>query len=109
MDYFVPITAQAAAPQGSGILGLVPIIFLFVIFYVLLLRPQMRKQRQHDQMVKELRPKDKVVMNSGLYGTIVKVTDSDVVIEVSDKVHLRFQRSTVGTVRNRESEGDEKA
>ena len=109
MEHFLPITAQAAAPQGSGVLGLVPIVFMFVIFYVLLIRPQMRRQRQHDALVKNLRPKDKVVMNSGLHGTIIKVTDDDVVLEVSDKVHLRFQRSAVGSVRNRSTEDDEKA
>lgn len=108
MEHFAPIAAQAAPSQGSGFLGLVPIVFMFVIFYVLLIRPQMRRQRQHESMVKTLKPKDKVVMSNGLYGTIVKVTDDDIVLEVSDKVHLRFQRSAVSAVRNRASEGDER-
>jgi len=93
------IMAQTTAPQGGGWLGLVPLVAMFVIFYFLLLRPQMRRQRTHEEMVKGLKRGDKVVMNSGLFGTIVKVTDSDVVLEVADKVHLKFQRSAVGALR----------
>lgn len=105
MDFFVPITAQANPAPGGGFLGLVPIVFMFGIFYVLLIRPQMRRQRAHDELVKNLRPKDKIITNSGMHGTIVKVNDNDIVVEVADKVHLRFQRSAVGSVRDRHDDG----
>ena len=106
MIAILPITAQAAAPQGGGALSIGSLAVMFLIFYLLVIRPQLKRQRQHDAMVKALGPKDKVVMNSGLYGTVVKVTDTDIILEVSDKVHLRYQRGSVATVRNRDADED---
>ena len=108
MDTGLYITAQAGAPQaGQAWVSFVPLIAMFAIFYFLLIRPQIRKQRTHDNLVKALRPKDKVVMNNGLYGTVVKVMDQDIILEVADKVHLKFQRSAVGTVRHHDAESED--
>lgn len=103
MHALVPIVAQAASPpQGqTGLLTFMPIILIFVIFYFIMWRPQMRRQKEHDKMIEALRPKDKVILNSGMYATVVKVVDNDIIVEVADKVHLKFQRSAVAAVRNK--------
>lgn len=90
------------SPLGSM---LFPLILMFVIFYFLLIRPQTKKQRQHQEMLKNLKKGDKVITNGGLYGVIVKVTDRDVVLEVADKVNLRFTLGAIATVRDREESG----
>jgi preprotein translocase subunit YajC len=92
----------ASSPMGSM---LIPLILMFVIFYFLLIRPQQKKQRQHQEMLKSLKKGDKVITSGGLYGVVVKVTDKDVVLEVADKVNLRFTLGAIGTVREREGAG----
>jgi len=111
MHALAPIVAQAQQPQGpAGLITFMPIVLIFVIFYFIMWRPQMRRQKEHDAMVQAIRPKDKVILNSGMYATVVKVVDNDIIVEVADKVHLKFQRSAVATVRNKsDKETDEAA
>lgn len=92
----------SASPLGSM---LFPLILMFVIFYFLLIRPQTKKQRQHQEMLKNLRKGDKVITNGGLYGVVVKVSDKDIVLEVAEKVNLRFTLGAIATVREREESG----
>ena len=103
------IAYAAEAQSGSGgspmTSMLFPLILMFVIFYFLLIRPQQKKQRQHQEMPKSLKKGDKVITSGGLYGVVVKVTEKDVVLEVADKVNLRFTLGAIGTVREREGAG----
>ena len=104
----------AQAQSGSGGASsmtnmLFPLILMFVIFYFLLIRPQQKKQRQHQDMLKNLRKGDKVITSGGLYGVVIKVTDKDVVLEVADKVNLRFTLGAIGTVREREGDGSKES
>ena len=97
--------AEAAPGGGAGSpLGsmLFPLIMMFVIFYFLLIRPQQKKQKGHQEMLKNLKKGNKVITSGGLYGVVVKVTEKDVVLEVADKVNLRFTLSAIGTVREKE-------
>ena len=96
--------AAEGAPTGSPLGSmLAPLILMFVIFYFLLIRPQQKKQRQHQDMLQNIRKGDKVVTSGGLYGVVVKVTEKDVVLEVADKVNLRFTIGSIGVVRDKES------
>ena len=92
----------SASPLGSM---LFPLILMFVIFYFLLIRPQTRKQRTHQEMLRNLKKGDKVITNGGLYGVVVKVSDKDVVLEVAEKVNLRFTLGAIATVRDKEEMG----
>jgi len=92
--------APAGSPLGSM---LFPLVLMFVIFYFLLIRPQQKKQKQHQDMLQSVRKGDKVVTSSGLYGVVVKVTEKDIVLEVADKVNLRFTIGSIGTVRDKDS------
>ena len=98
--------AQSGGGGTSPISGMLfPLVLMFVVFYFLLIRPQQKKQRQHQDMLKSLKKGDKVITSGGLYGVVVKVTDKDVVLEVADKVNLRFTLGAIGTVREREGAG----
>lgn len=70
----------------------------FVLMYVVLIRPQQKRQRQHAELLRNLRLDDDVVTIGGLHGTVVALTDETVDIEVTDDVVLRFQRSSIAKV-----------
>jgi preprotein translocase subunit YajC len=94
--------AQAAggAPAGGGgIFGqinmLIPFIAMFAIFYFLLIRPQQKKQRELRQMLQNLKRGDRVITSGGIYGTIVKIRNDIVHLEVADQVRLRINKSAI--------------
>src|SRR5438045_9636645 len=82
---------------SSPIFMMIPI---FLIMYFLILRPQQKRQKQHQEMVKNVRRGDTVVTNGGLIGKITKVVDDDQIeVEVADGVRVRQMRSMVAAVR----------
>lgn len=88
--------AQAAAPKQPGALEMfLPFIFIFVIFYFLIIRPQAKKQKQHQQFVTELKKGDEVITASGILGTIEGITDRFVTLQVDEGVRLRVLRTQV--------------
>ena len=92
-----------AAPEGggsgaSGIMAILPLIFIFVILYLLIILPQQRRQKQHLQMISQVKRGDKVVTSGGIHGTIVNVDADTVVIQVSQKSELTIDKSSIGKV-----------
>jgi preprotein translocase subunit YajC len=80
--------------------GLLPFILIFVIMYFLILRPQQKRAKQHQEMVKNLRRGDNVVTSGGLVGKVTKVVDDDQVeIEIADGVRVRQVKSMIADVR----------
>ena len=81
---------------------LLPFVFVLIIMYFLLIRPQQKRAKAHQEMVKNLRRGDVVVMNSGMIGKITKVIDdTEVEVEISDNVRVRLVRGMVVEVRNK--------
>jgi len=87
--------------DSSGMItSLMPLILIIVIMYFLVLRPQQKRVKQHQDMVKALRRGDTVVTNGGLVGKVTKVVDDDQIeVEISDGVRVRQMRSMVSDVR----------
>jgi preprotein translocase subunit YajC len=80
--------------------SLLPFALIFVIMYFLILRPQQKRVKQHQEMVKNVRKGDTVITSGGLVGRVTKVIDDDQVeIEISDGVRVRQMRSMVSDVR----------
>ncbi len=80
--------------------GILPFILIFVIMYFLILRPQQKRAKQHQEMVKNLRRGDNVITSGGLVGKVTKVVDDDQVeIEIADGVRVRQVKSMVADVR----------
>jgi preprotein translocase subunit YajC len=80
--------------------GLLPFILIFVIMYFLILRPQQKRAKQHQEMMKNLRRGDNVITSGGLVGKVTKVVDDDQVeIEIADGVRVRQVKSMIADVR----------
>ncbi|UOQ46272.1 preprotein translocase subunit YajC [Halobacillus salinarum] len=77
------------------LMGLLPIILMFVIFYFLLIRPQQKKQKQVQQMQTELEKGDRIITIGGMHGTIHAIEDNSLVISVQDGTQMKFDRSSV--------------
>ncbi len=88
-------TAAATAQTGSTWMSLLPLAIIFVFFYLLVLRPQSKKIREHQEMLMAMKPGDKVVTAGGLFATVVKVSDKDVTLEIAPGVHVKAQKHTV--------------
>src|SRR5256885_4655056 len=91
--------AQAGAPAQGGdtLMGMLPIVLMFVILYFLMIRPQMKKAKEHKTMLEGLQKGDEVVA-VGILGKISKITDNYVSLEVSDKVTIQVQKQAVTTL-----------
>lgn len=91
------ILAMAGQPEGGGnpIVGFIPIVLVMGIFYMLILRPQQRRHKEHQKMVTELARGDKVVTNGGLYATIQDVKDEFFVCTIAEGVKVEIARSAV--------------
>lgn len=88
--------AQTAAPQGPNAFEMfVPFIFIFVIFYFLIIRPQAKKQKEHQKFVTELKRGDEVVTASGILGRIEGISEQFVTLEISDGVKVKMLRSQI--------------
>ncbi len=96
-----PAYAQSVPAGGSDMLmSLLPFILIFVIMYFLILRPQQKRVKQHQEMVKNVRKGDTVVTSGGLVGRITKVIDDDQIeVEIADGVRVRQMRQMVSDVR----------
>jgi preprotein translocase subunit YajC len=100
--FISPAYAQAASPFGgdSMLVSLLPFILIFVIMYFLILRPQQKRQKQHQEMVKNVRRGDTVITSGGLVGKVTKVSDDDhLEVEVAEGVRVRQMRSMIADVR----------
>jgi len=84
-----------SAAQPNAIASLMPIIFIFGIFYFLLIRPQQKKQKEHQNMVTELKKNDEVVTNGGIHGTVVNVKDSTLILRIDENVKIEINKSTI--------------
>ena len=103
--FISPAFAQGSLFGGAGgdggmIMSLLPFVLIFVIMYFLILRPQQKRVKAHQEMVKNVRRGDTVVTNGGMVGKITKVVDDDTLeIEIADGVRIRQMRAMVTDVR----------
>lgn len=99
-----PAFAQSAAPAGSGdmLIQLVPFILIFVIMWFLIIRPQQKRVKTHQEMIKNVRRGDTIVTTGGLVGKVSKVVDdNELEVEIADGVKVRLVRSMVSDVRTK--------
>ena len=81
--------------QSNPIMGLLPLILIFVVFYFLLILPQQRKQKQHRKLIAELNKGDRVVTSSGIRGTIANVKDDTVTLLIADGVKIELEKGHI--------------
>jgi preprotein translocase subunit YajC len=94
--------AQTAAPQqlpGGGIGSFfIPLIFIFIIMYFVMIRPQKKRQEQQQKLIASLKTGDRVVTNAGIHGLISNVKENTVLVKVADNVKIEMDKSAVTTV-----------
>ena len=90
-------TAGAADPTG-GFMQLLPMILMFVVLWFLMIRPQMKKAKEHKALISALSKGDEIVTGGGLVGKIVKVGDSYVTIEIAEGIEVVVQKPAIGIV-----------
>jgi preprotein translocase subunit YajC len=90
--------AQAAAPGGADLMSMLPIILMFVVLYFVMIRPQMKRAKEHKAMVEAIQKGDEVIAAGGVLGKVTKVADNYVTLEIADKVEIRVQRPAVQLV-----------
>ena len=100
MSFFInDALAQGAEGGQAGTLELIlPLLLMFGIFYFLLIRPQMKRAKEHRKLVADLAVGDEIVTNGGLLGRISKVGESFVTVELSDSVEIKVQRHAVSSI-----------
>ncbi|PYJ11215.1 MAG: preprotein translocase subunit YajC [Verrucomicrobia bacterium] len=99
---FALFLAQSPAPAstgpGGGLLGLLPFVFMAVIMYYVMIRPQMRRQKEQARLVSALKTGDRVVTTSGIHGLISNVKDTTVIVKVADNVKIEMEKTAVTNV-----------
>ncbi len=87
------VLLQAAA--GNGLMGFLPMILIIVVFYFFMIRPQMKKSKEHKKYIEALKVNDKVVTTAGIHGRIMEVNETSVLLDVGNGVKIRFDKSAV--------------
>lgn len=77
----------------------IPLIFIFGVFYFLIIRPQIKKQKDHQLMINNLNKNDEVVTAGGMHGTIINLKDKTAVIRVDDNTKIEVEKSAIGYVK----------
>ena len=102
MSFFISSAmaqAQGApAPQGSPMITILMFGGMFLFMYLLIIRPQRKRQKEHQNLVSALAKGDEVIMTSGMLGKVVKVDDNYVVLETGNNIELKFQKVAVHAV-----------
>ncbi|MDH4099919.1 MAG: preprotein translocase subunit YajC [Nitrospirota bacterium] len=96
--------AAPAAPAGGAIMSFLPLAIIFAIFYFLLIRPQQKKQKEHKELLTNLKVGDRVISNSGIYGSIVKLSEKNITLQIADGVKVKIVRSAIADVVKTEEE-----
>jgi preprotein translocase subunit YajC len=101
--FISPAYAQAAdAAAPNPLMQFVPLVLMFVIFYFLLIRPQMNARKKHQEMVSNVRRGDVVVTAGGIVGKVTKVLEGEeVMVELADNVTVKVIKSTLTDVRTK--------
>ncbi|MBM4128571.1 MAG: preprotein translocase subunit YajC [Nitrospira sp.] len=97
------VYAMGPSPEGQGLGGamgsIIPLILIFVIFYMLLIRPQQKRAKEHRRMVENIRKGDKVITSGGLYGVIESIGTTTVTVKIAENVKVKLVKGHIAAVR----------
>ncbi len=100
MDYLIQdaFAQSAAGAQDPGLAGFLPLVILFVVFYLFLIRPQMKRQKEHAKLVQDLAKGDEAVTSGGLLGRVTEVGDNFVKLEVAKDTEVKIQKHAIAQI-----------
>ena len=84
--------------QAAGIMGIMPLILIFVVFYFLVIMPQKKQQRKHAEMIKNIKKNDEIVTIGGIHGTVVNIKEKTFVIRIDDNAKIEIDKTAVASV-----------
>lgn len=87
--------AAPAADMSSSLMSMAPLVLMFVVLYFIMIRPQMKKQKEHRAMVEALAAGDEVVTAGGILGKVTRVREGNVDVQVANGVEVQLQKSAV--------------
>ena len=92
--------SPSAGPGGSAglLIGILPWVLIFVIFYLLMIRPQQRRVKEHQAAIAAVKKGDEVITGGGIRGRVTKVNDEEAEVEISQGVRIRVVKSTITQV-----------
>jgi preprotein translocase subunit YajC len=94
--------AYAQSGFGGGapgaLVSFAPLLLVFLVFYMLLIRPQQKKVKEHQAMLGQLKKNDEVMTSGGIYGKVVALTDTVVTLEVAPNVRIRINRPQISEI-----------
>ena len=101
----LPTNIALAEGQGAneGFASLIPLILIMVIFWLLLIRPQQKRMKEHSKMIQELKKGDKVITGGGFFGEITNVKDNHLVVEIAEGVCVKVKHDTILDVQSNDS------
>ena len=105
-----PLYALWAVPREGGNAGtifLVQMLIIFAIFYFLLLRPQAKERRRHEEMLKRIKKGDEIVTSGGIIGRVVHVDENRLTVRTAENTRITVDRGRVATVLEAQQEGKE--
>ncbi len=85
--------------QGGGLLGFLPLVLIFVIFYFMLIRPQQKKAKEHKSMIDNIKRGDKVVLSGGEYGVVEDVKTNTVTVKIAENVKVKYGKAYIAGIR----------
>lgn len=88
----------AAGSPTSSLMSFLPLVLMFVVLYFIMIRPQMKRQKEHRNMLAELTKGDEIVTSGGLAGKITKVADNFISVEIAEGVEINVQKSAITTL-----------
>ena len=103
---FLQTLAAAGANPNSGsaiLIGIAPWLLIFVIFYVLMIRPQQQRVKQHQAAIAAIKKGDEVITGGGIRGKVTKVTDDEAEVEIAQGVRIRVVKGTLSQVLTKSS------
>jgi preprotein translocase subunit YajC len=92
---------------NSQTVSILYIVALFAILYFLMIRPQQQRQKRHQEMIKSLRPDDRVTTVGGIFGTIVKLKEDSIILRIADNVRIEVLKNSISQVISKEEEEEE--
>ncbi len=99
VDFAYAMAQSPGGGNGSGILSVLPLMIgMFAIMYFLIIRPQQKQRKERETLLAAVKKGDRVVTTSGLYGTVVGLSETTVTLKVADQVRLDFERSAIGRI-----------
>src|SRR6201986_1507112 len=99
----IQMSMVQAAPAGQNgtiglLMGIAPWLLIFIIFYILMIRPQQRRVKEHQAAINAVKKGDEVITGGGIRGRVTKVTDDEAEVEVAQGVKIRVIKSTINNV-----------